>query len=168
MAMQRTKRRTVLILVLFILLGSVGCMPEDITTEKANILPLPIKNTDEATHDLNSPLTDTPAGTPASKMSTAPKATSKQSSSSTSTTSTTSTTTTSTTKETTSTTTSKITTTIATIKPEDNDFTVYITKTGTKYHLDGCRHLSKSKIPISRAKAIKQGYTPCAHCDPGP
>lgn len=25
--------------------------------------------------------------------------------------------------------------------------TVYVTKTGTKYHRDGCRSLSKSKIP---------------------
>lgn len=42
---------------------------------------------------------------------------------------------------------------------------VYVTRTGKKYHLDGCRSLSKSKIPISLAEA-KQKYSPCNRCDP--
>lgn len=43
---------------------------------------------------------------------------------------------------------------------------VYITKTGTKYHRDGCRYLSKSKIAISLKDAIAEGYTPCSICRP--
>lgn len=43
--------------------------------------------------------------------------------------------------------------------------TVYITKTGAKYHRDGCRYLSKSKIPISLSDA-KSGYGPCSVCNP--
>lgn len=45
------------------------------------------------------------------------------------------------------------------------DVTVYITKTGKKYHSDGCRYLSKSKIPISLSNA-KMGYEPCSVCNP--
>lgn len=44
--------------------------------------------------------------------------------------------------------------------------TVYITNTGTKYHNDGCYHLSKSKIPITLREAKEQGYTPCSVCKP--
>ena len=43
--------------------------------------------------------------------------------------------------------------------------TVYITTSGTKYHLDGCRHL-KSKIEktLEEAKALK--LEPCKVCNP--
>ncbi|MGB4588050.1 MAG: ComEC/Rec2 family competence protein [Clostridiaceae bacterium] len=44
--------------------------------------------------------------------------------------------------------------------------TVYITKTGAKYHMDGCRYLSESKISISLDDAKKKGYTPCGVCKP--
>ncbi len=44
--------------------------------------------------------------------------------------------------------------------------TVYITKSGKCYHADGCNSLSRSKIPISRAEAIKKGYTACKRCNP--
>ena len=44
--------------------------------------------------------------------------------------------------------------------------TVYITNTGAKFHASGCRSLSKSKIPISRSRAISQGYGPCGICHP--
>lgn len=44
--------------------------------------------------------------------------------------------------------------------------TVYITKTGTKYHADGCRHLAKSRIPIALDEAKKKGYEPCSVCQP--
>lgn len=44
------------------------------------------------------------------------------------------------------------------------DKTVYITKTGSKYHSSGCRHLSKSKIPINRNDAISRGYSACKVC----
>jgi micrococcal nuclease len=45
--------------------------------------------------------------------------------------------------------------------------TVYITRTGSKYHAAGCRYLSKSCIPISLNDAISQGYTPCSVCGGG-
>lgn len=43
--------------------------------------------------------------------------------------------------------------------------TVYITRTGEKYHRNGCRYLSKSQIPISLSDAQKN-YTPCSICKP--
>jgi hypothetical protein len=42
--------------------------------------------------------------------------------------------------------------------------TVYITKSGKKYHSSGCRSLSKSKIPISLEEAKSRGYEPCSLC----
>lgn len=45
------------------------------------------------------------------------------------------------------------------------DITVYVTKTGKKYHRDGCRYLSNSKIPISLSDA-KLEYGPCSGCNP--
>lgn len=44
--------------------------------------------------------------------------------------------------------------------------TVYITKTGSKYHVDGCQYLSKSQIAISLSDAKSQGYEPCKKCHP--
>jgi hypothetical protein len=44
--------------------------------------------------------------------------------------------------------------------------TVYITKTGRKYHRATCRYLSKSKIPTSLKDAKANGYTPCSVCRP--
>lgn len=51
-------------------------------------------------------------------------------------------------------------------KQTNQAVTVYITKTGKKYHRDGCRYLSKSKIPISLSSAKNEGYGPCSVCDP--
>lgn len=45
-----------------------------------------------------------------------------------------------------------------------SDPTVYVTRTGQKYHVDGCRHL-KSRIPMPLSEAIKR-YTPCKTCHP--
>ena len=45
-------------------------------------------------------------------------------------------------------------------------YTVYITKTGEKYHRDGCRYLKKSQIAIDKDDAVAQGYTPCSVCNP--
>lgn len=47
-----------------------------------------------------------------------------------------------------------------------DDITVYITNSGSKYHTSGCRHLSKSKIPISLSDAKARGYSPCGTCRP--
>lgn len=45
-------------------------------------------------------------------------------------------------------------------------YTVYVTKTGDKYHRDGCRYLKKSKLTIDRSNAIAQGYSACSVCNP--
>lgn len=47
-----------------------------------------------------------------------------------------------------------------------DDTTVYITKSGKKYHVEGCNSLSKSKIPIKLSEAKKKGYGPCKNCNP--
>ena len=52
--------------------------------------------------------------------------------------------------------------TMPTVTP---DTTVYVTKTGTKYHTAGCRSLSKSKIPLPLADA-SQKYGTCGICKP--
>jgi endonuclease YncB( thermonuclease family) len=44
-------------------------------------------------------------------------------------------------------------------------FTVYVTRSGKSYHLDGCRHLAKSKMPLSLDEALKK-YKPCSVCNP--
>lgn len=47
-------------------------------------------------------------------------------------------------------------------KPTD---TVYVTKTGTKYHRAGCRSLSRSQIAMTLKEASAR-YTPCLICKP--
>ena len=49
---------------------------------------------------------------------------------------------------------------------DKKEITVYITKTGAKYHTAGCSYLKKSSIPIELANAIGSGYTPCSRCSP--
>jgi competence protein ComEC len=49
---------------------------------------------------------------------------------------------------------------------ENKSVNVYVTKTGEKYHSDGCSSLSKSKIPVSLSDAKSSGYTPCSKCKP--
>jgi biopolymer transport protein ExbD len=44
--------------------------------------------------------------------------------------------------------------------------TVYITKTGKKYHRAGCRYLSQSQIKTTVKEAQANGYTPCKVCRP--
>jgi endonuclease YncB( thermonuclease family) len=44
--------------------------------------------------------------------------------------------------------------------------TVYITKSGGKYHVAGCRYLSKSAIAIDLQDAFERGYGPCSVCRP--
>jgi hypothetical protein len=44
--------------------------------------------------------------------------------------------------------------------------TVYVTKSGKKYHRAGCSSLSKSAIPMTKSEAEAKGYTPCARCKP--
>ena len=44
--------------------------------------------------------------------------------------------------------------------------TVYATKTGSKYHADGCRYLRQSKIALKLSEAIKRGLSACSVCRP--
>jgi competence protein ComEC len=44
--------------------------------------------------------------------------------------------------------------------------TVYITESGSKYHKEGCKYLSSSKIPINREEAINKGFQACGVCKP--
>lgn len=54
-----------------------------------------------------------------------------------------------------------------TYKSEPNGTqTVYITRTGEKYHNRACQHLAKSKFEISLESAYSKGYRACAVCDP--
>ena len=54
----------------------------------------------------------------------------------------------------------------STASNDKNTLTVYITKTGSKYHRSGCRYLSCSCYPISLSSAKNQGYSPCSRCTP--
>lgn len=49
---------------------------------------------------------------------------------------------------------------------DNQSITVYVTKTGSKYHRDGCQYLRQSRIPISLDNAHAQGYGPCSKCNP--
>jgi len=44
--------------------------------------------------------------------------------------------------------------------------TVYVTRTGKKYHAQGCRYLSGGAIPKSLSDAKTAGYTACSVCRP--
>jgi hypothetical protein len=46
-----------------------------------------------------------------------------------------------------------------------SDSIVYVTKTGAKYHRDGCSSLSRSRIPIKLTLAASM-YGPCKNCRP--
>ncbi len=47
----------------------------------------------------------------------------------------------------------------------DKAATIYVTKTGTKYHCEGCQFLTKSKIPID-LKETREKCQPCSVCNP--
>ncbi|WP_200979822.1 hypothetical protein [Echinicola sp. 20G] len=44
--------------------------------------------------------------------------------------------------------------------------TVYITKTGTKYHKSSCNYLKYSAISLQLSDAKKKDYTACSVCKP--
>ncbi|NBC15918.1 MAG: hypothetical protein GVY18_01240 [Bacteroidetes bacterium] len=50
--------------------------------------------------------------------------------------------------------------------PADSTDTVYLTRTGSKYHRATCRHLRRSKIPTDLEAALATGYEPCRVCRP--
>lgn len=49
---------------------------------------------------------------------------------------------------------------------DNNNYTVYITEHGEKYHKATCRYLADSKIAIDIYEAITEGYEPCSICKP--
>lgn len=53
---------------------------------------------------------------------------------------------------------------VGTSRKSQQSQTVYITRTGDKYHRAGCQYLNESKIPISEDDARAQGYTRCSRC----
>ncbi len=51
--------------------------------------------------------------------------------------------------------------------PQDcNSITVYVTDSGSKYHVAGCRYLSHSANALTLCDAKAEGYTPCSVCKP--
>jgi len=59
-------------------------------------------------------------------------------------------------------------TTLQKVKPTEtpiSNVTVYVTRTGSKYHVGTCSSLRRSKIPIS-LKEAKQKYGACSRCNP--
>ena len=44
--------------------------------------------------------------------------------------------------------------------------TVYVTDTGSKYHMAGCQYLRQSQHARTLSQAKSQGYTACSRCDP--
>ena len=61
---------------------------------------------------------------------------------------------------------SMIFTLLATAQLLGEETTVYVTETGTKYHIEACSYLSSSKIAISLEDAMAQIYGPCSRCNP--
>jgi hypothetical protein len=49
---------------------------------------------------------------------------------------------------------------------DESRATVYVTRTGERYHRGSCHHLRRSKFAVSISEAKRQGYTPCKVCRP--
>lgn len=49
---------------------------------------------------------------------------------------------------------------------QQKETTVYITRTGKKYHRSNCQYLSRSKIATTKSEAVKNKYEPCKVCKP--
>ena len=52
-----------------------------------------------------------------------------------------------------------------TAPPKPEDQIVYVTKTGAAYHVETCRYLKSSKIPIRLGDAVKK-FRACSVCKP--
>lgn len=50
--------------------------------------------------------------------------------------------------------------------PVTGQETVYVTKSGNKYHTASCRFVKSGKTAMKLADAVKGGYTPCGVCKP--
>jgi len=44
--------------------------------------------------------------------------------------------------------------------------TVYVTRTGMKFHRSGCQYLREGHERMSRDEAVARGYAPCSVCQP--
>ena len=55
---------------------------------------------------------------------------------------------------------------VASVSADNGGMTVYITNTGSKYHMAGCRYLSNSSHAITLEAAVQLGKTPCSVCKP--
>ena len=44
--------------------------------------------------------------------------------------------------------------------------TVFVTRTGEKYHRDGCQYLRHSRIATTLREAVNRGFGPCSVCRP--
>ncbi len=51
-------------------------------------------------------------------------------------------------------------------KEQTKEITVYVTKTGARYHRSSCHYLSRSKFPMTLKEAKTQEYTACKVCRP--
>jgi hypothetical protein len=51
------------------------------------------------------------------------------------------------------------------IERDANEVTVYVTRTGNKYHRGSCQYLRQSKFPMPLSEA-KRKYAPCSVCRP--
>ena len=47
---------------------------------------------------------------------------------------------------------------------EQRECVVFITRTGSRYHVDGCQYLRRSRIPVTKRDAEARGHTPCLVC----
>jgi hypothetical protein len=59
-----------------------------------------------------------------------------------------------------------VTTAIVPLVASNDDVIVHITKTGKKYHREGCGYLKESDIQVTLAEALARGLGPCSRCDP--
>lgn len=53
-----------------------------------------------------------------------------------------------------------------TYQAETEEYIVYRTRTGKKYHSSGCQYLSQSCIEITLENAERRGLKPCYVCQP--
>ena len=44
--------------------------------------------------------------------------------------------------------------------------TVYVTKSGKKYHTENCRYLTKNTVAVDLSDAVNRGFDACSICDP--
>ena len=56
--------------------------------------------------------------------------------------------------------------TSTTSSSDSNSVTVYVTDTGSKYHVAGCQYLRQSQHARTLSQAKSEGYTACSRCHP--